>query len=77
MSNKRSIIWQRASRADCVKHILTLPQVALPKCNNLWLKRLLSFFLVMQMGFLFHEFVQSLLDVNFQHPLGKSYMLWL
>lgn len=38
----------------------------------------LFFFLVMQMGFLFHEFVQSLLDVNFQHPqhpLGKSYSL--
>lgn len=36
------------------------------------------FFLLMQMGFLFHEFVQSLLDVNFQHPqhpLGKSYSL--
>lgn len=32
----------------------------------------------MQVGFLFHEFVQSLLDVNFQHPqhpLGKSYSL--
>lgn len=38
----------------------------------------LFFFLVMQMGFLFHESVQSLLDLNFQHPqhsLGKSYML--
>lgn len=36
------------------------------------------FFLLMQVGFLFHEFVQSLLDVNFQHPqhpLGKSYSL--
>lgn len=77
----RNIVWQRASRADFAKHILTLPQVALQKSKDLWLKRLLFFFFsVMQMGLLFHEFIQSLLDVNFQHPqhpLGKSYMLCL
>lgn len=67
---------------DCAKHILTLPQVGLPNPiiygSRSCCLPFFFFLLVMQIGFFFHESVQSLLDVNFQHPqqtAGKSYNL--
>lgn len=76
ISSKGSMVWQKASRADCSKHTLTIPQVILPKSSNVWLKKLHSF--SNTIGFIFHKIVQSLFDVNFQHPqhpVGKSYSL--
>lgn len=38
------MVWQRPSRADCAKHILTLPRVTLPKIQQFMAQEVAVFF---------------------------------